>query len=251
MIIQLLHDYKRGEKFIKISKNDTHYRYVGSKYDVDILYHSSMFYAPEFYKVSVSNKTGGQIWSGGETMFLDSLFRSDFVSDDYDRMILTRVNSTESPNHMQIIMIDLKTGKEHVLTEEGHFFHAGHFISFDGIYYANNGVHCINYVNNSKFLLHGILNKHFKNITTWGACAVKDCIVVITGDMKNNVYLFDLIKQVVKDSTTLQLGTADSINITIGHVMADANAIISVSYSDRQASGALKHRETERYKLEF
>lgn len=251
MIIKPVHDYKREERFLRISKNDTHYRYVGHKYDVDILYHSSMFYAPEFYKVSVSNKAGEQIWSGGEIMFLDSLFRTDFVSDEYDRMILTRVNSTESPNHMQVIIVDLKTGKEEVLTEEGHYFQAGHFMSFDCIYYANSGVHCIDYANNNKFLLHDILNKHFDTVIKWGACAVKDCILVITGEEKNNIYLFNLIKQEVKDRTTLHWGTADSVNVSIGYVMPSSNAIISVSYSDRQTSGALKHRETERFHLEF
>ncbi len=246
--------YKLTPRFSRPAhiKNDIYHLYTSEKYVVEIIFHSAMFYAPEFYKVSVNSKSGEQIWSGGETLFLDSLFRTDFVSDRYDRMVLTRVNSTESANHMQVICVDLKTGKEEVLTEEGHYHLAGHFTSFDGIYYYSKiGVECIHYGDNSRFILEEILNTHFTEIQTWGTCSIKDCILVITREQGKNIHLFDLIKQQIKDSVTLHWETADSVYVSIGNGEQPTNTIVSVSYSDRQPSGALKHRGSEHYILEY
>jgi len=200
----------------------------------------------------VKNADGRQIWSGGDTMFLDTLFLTDFISDEFERMILTRVNSTESSSHSQIILIDLKTGQEEALTKEGAYYSAGHFISFDGIYYSDSrGTHCIYYGNNTQFLLRDILNKHFAHITTWGTCAVKDCMLVITGETENNLYLFNLVKQKIEDRTTFLWRKADSVFVNMGNAVKASNSVISVSYSDRQPSGALRHRETEYFNLEF
>ncbi|MFN8322411.1 MAG: hypothetical protein U0T74_07105 [Chitinophagales bacterium] len=231
---------------------DTHHLCTVGKYVVEIVFHSAMFYAPEFYKVSVKNTDGQQVWSGGDAMFLDSLFRTDFVSDKYDRMILTRVNSTDSSNHMQIILIDLNNGKEEVLTEEGAYHSVGHFVSFDCIYYSDyKGVHCIDYSNQNRFMLHDVLLQHFSDIKTWGACGVEDCILVVTHEPENNLYLFNLVKNEIVDSTTFHWKTADYVGLTIGYVMEHKSTNITVVYSDRQASGALKFRQSEHFLLEF
>lgn len=247
-------DFKAKSRFTRPAhiKADTHFIYTTEKYVVEIVYHSSMFYTPDFYCVSVKDKLGNEIWNGGKAYFLDSLFQTDFVSDEFNRMLLTRVNSTESPNHMQIVLIDLKTGKEVVLTDEGGYNYAGHFISFDGIYYADkNGVHCIDYGNNTQYILHDVLSKSFTKIITWGSCAIKDCILVITGEEENNVCLFNLHQQEIVDSITLIWGKADSVSLRVGYVVEKLNTTLSVSYSDRQASGSLKHLITEYYNLEF
>jgi hypothetical protein len=39
-------------------KSDTHHLYTTEKYVVEIVYHSSMFYTPEFYCASVKDKAG-------------------------------------------------------------------------------------------------------------------------------------------------------------------------------------------------
>ena len=247
-------DFKPTSRFARPAhiKADTHHLYTSEKYVVEMVYHSSMFYAPDFYSISVKDKLGNEIWNGGKAYFLDSLFQTDFVSDEFNRMILTLVNSTESSDHMQIVLIDLKTGKEEVLTDEGCYNSAGHFISFDGIYYADkNGVHCIDYGNNKQYLLHDVLSKSFTKIITWGSCAIKDCILVITGEEENNVCLFNLHQQELIDSTTLIWGKADSVSLCVGYVVQKLDTTISASYSDRQANGVLKHRLTEHYNLAF
>ena len=185
-------------------------------------------------------------------MFLDSLFRSDFVSDESDLMILTRVNSTESPNHMQIILVDLKTGKEKVLTEEGNYHLAGHFLSFNCIYYSDSkGTHCMDCNNNSLFMLNDVLNTRFTEIQTWGICPVKDCMIVITREQEQNVCLFNLIQEQIVDSATFHWGKADSINVIVGCAIQPSITLISVSYSDRQSNGVLKHKASENFMLEF
>jgi hypothetical protein len=211
-----------------------------------------MFYAPEFYKVTVKHADGRQIWSGGDTMFLDTLFLTDFISDEFDRMILTRVNSTESSSHSQIILIDLKTGKEEVLTEEGAYYSAGNFVSFDGIYYSDSrAVHCVDYNNNHRFILNDVLQFHFPVIKTWGACVMKDCILVVTTEKENNLCLFNLRQQKNMDRNTLCWQEADAVSISISGATKREETVLSISYADRQANGVLKHRGTEHYKLEF
>lgn len=233
-------------------KADTHYIFTTKKYVVEIVYHSSMFYAPDFFKVTVKASNGKHIWSGGDSMFLDTLFLTDFISDDYDRMILTRVNSTESSGHMDIILIDLKNGEEDILTEEGAYSAAGHFVSFDCIYYADhNGVHCIDCDTKNSFMLHDILLQHFKEIKTWGACAVKDCILVIAGNEENNVCIFNLMERRVIDSATLFWGHSTSVTLSIGCVNDNETSIVSVSYADKQANGVLKHSHTEHFVLRY
>ncbi len=253
-ISPLLSGYKTTSRLTRPAhiKNDTHYLYTTEKYVVEIVYHSSMFYAPDFYKVSVKRKSGEQVWSGGDAIFLVSLFRSDFLSDAYDLMVLIRVNSTENPDQMQIVLVDLKTGQEEALTHEGNYSLAGHFISFNAIYYADSkGIHCNDYDNKNQFMLHDVLNRHFSDIQTWGTCAIKDCILVINREQEQNVCLFNLVRQQIEDRTTLHWDNADSVHVAIGCVVQPSNSIVSVSYSDRQASGALKHRGTENFEILF
>ncbi len=246
--------YKTTPRFTRPAhlKNDTHYIYTTEKYVVEIVYRSSMFYAPDFYKVSVSDKSGQQIWSGCDTMFLDSLFRTDFVSDKYDRMILTRVNSTESSNHMQVILIDLKTGREDVLTEEGHYHIAGHFMSFDGIYYGiSNDLKCIDMEMGKEFLLIETLARSFSDIKSWGTCPIDNCILVITNAKENNVNLFDVRKEEIKAQETLQWKEADQVSIQTGYVLNYKSTIVTASYSTRTSSGALMHTGTEHFQIDF
>jgi len=253
-ISKLPHDFKRTPRFTRPPhiKTDTHYIFTTPKYVAEVVYHSSMFYAPEFYKVTVRSVDGKQIWSSGDAIFLDTLFSSDFISDEFDRMILTRVNSTESSNHSQIVLIDLKTGNKEVLTEEGAYYSAGNFVSFDGIYYSDSrAIHCVDYSNNHSFILSEVLQKYFAQIKTWGTCFVKDCILVVTTDKENNVCLFNLRQQKITDRSNLCWQDADAVSISISTGTNKEETILSVSYADRQASGALKHRGTEYFKLEF
>lgn len=233
-------------------KKDTHYLFTTEKYVVEVVYHSSMFYAPEFYKVTVKNHAGEQIWSGGDAIFLDTLFREDFISDRFNRLILTRVNSTESSSHLQIVLIDLLTGKETELTEEGDYRSCGHFISFDCIYFERNtGINCIDFGTNNTFNLIDILTNHFTGYKVWSRCPVKDCILVICTGNENSMYLFNLRNDRIEDQLSFQLKKSDAFMISVGSVPEPDNVIITVTYSQRQESGTLKHTGTEAFKLVF
>jgi hypothetical protein len=246
--------YKPFPRFTRPAhiKTDTHYIFTTKKYVAEVVYHSSMFYAPEFYKVTVKHLDGKQIWSGGDAIFLDTLFLTDFISDEYERMILTRVNSTESSSHLQIILIDLKTGKEELLTPEGAFYSAGHFISFDGVYYSDSkAVHCIDYSNNRSFVLTEVLKKHFQDIKTWGTCPANNCILVISKDRENNVALFDLRKEEVIEQATLHWKEADQVSIQVGCVLDKNCTTVTASYSNRTASGTLIYSGIEYFQVDF
>ncbi len=246
--------YKPFPRFTRPAhiKTDTHYIFTTKKYVAEVVYHSSMFYAPDFYKVTVKHIGGKKLWSGGDAVFLDTLFLTDFISDEYERMILTRVNSTKSSSHLQIILIDLKTGKEELLTPEGAFYSAGHFISFDGVYYSDSkAVHCIDYSNNRSFVLTEVLKKHFQDIKTWGTCPANNCILVISKDRENNVALFDLRKEEVIEQATLHWKEADQVSIQVGCVLEKNCTTVTASYSNRTTNGTLIYSGIEYFQVDF
>jgi hypothetical protein len=233
-------------------KADTHYLFTTEKYAVELVYHSSMFYAPDFYGVTVKDKIGRQIWSGGDSMFLDSLFRTDFISDTYDRMVLTRVNSTESAEHMQVILIDLKTGNETVLTEEGHYYIAGHFMSFDAIFYAfKNDIMCWDIKNDKRWLLFETLHSFYPKVISWSPCPVENCVLVITEQTSNNISLFNLFLNKVQSQSTILFKEADMLSITPQLVMSTSSVTLAVSYSKKELSGSFKYVETDFFEVTF
>ena len=251
-IQQLAANYKQENRFIKLSKNDTEYRFKTSKYVVDVVYATSNFYAPVFYYVTVKNNQNEIIWSGDKAIFLDRLFSAEFISDKFDSLILNRVNDTTRSNSMQIILIDLKTGEEKNFTQEGFYADFGHFISFDGIFYSESkDLNCIDFETGKTFLLNQTLKKHFSDIKTWGVCPIDYCILVITKAKENNVALFDLRKQEIKALATLQWKEADQVNLQIGSVQSNHSTIVTISYSNRLANGILINSETEYFEIRF
>lgn len=233
-------------------KPDTHFLFTTEKYITEVVYHSSMFYAPDFYKVTVKNHAGKQIWSGGDAIFLDTIFRQDFISDRYNRMILPRVNSTESSAHLQVILIDLITGKETVLTEEGDYRFCGHFISFDCIYFeSNSGMMCIDFRTDDTFDLTGMLTKHFPGFKTWGACPVEDCILVCCFGHEHVLYLFNVIRQVIVDQVSFRSRDADAVGVNIGSIGEPNSIALTVSYAQKLSGGGLKSLGEEMLNVVF
>ncbi len=250
MKIEQLHHYKREQKFVKISKNDTLYVLPTAKYDVTVEYASSNFYAPDFYYVSVKDKQGKNIWSGNKSMFLDTLFSAQFISNRFDKMILNRVNDTTNPNSQQMILVDLKTGTENTLTGESFFGMFGHFQSFDAVFfYEAATIHCLDFENGKEFRLDQIIAKHFTGYKTWGLCSVKDCIIVNTLEKENNLLLFNIRKEQIMAKCTLVHKAADSVNCSFNATADENELLLTVTYADKAANGHLAYTRTEYFKV--
>lgn len=253
MIVTLLKPgEKPTQKFNAIPGTVRSFCFSTSKFHIEATFHTAVFYAPEFYKVTAKTKSGTTIWSGGENVFLDSFFNEEFISDTYSKLILQRIGDTGKPESGQIILIDLNTGKEKELGERGAHSHSGHFQSFDGVFYSNAGrTNCLNFETGKEFQLKPILDNHFSSLKTWWPSPVRNCIVVLSTATENNLILFDLLKQEIKERTTVLLQTADNINLSFKTHPAKPILQLTADYAKRSAEGILQYIKSDHFIIEF
>ena len=239
-------------KFTTLPGSNTDYLFSTTKYDIEVKYGSSVFYAPSFYYVEAKNKQGAVVWSGGKRLFLDSLFQSDFISDKFDKLILCEVHDTGDSSSLQIVLVDLKTGQEQYLTPKGSHDNYGHFQSFDGIYYWDGkDIQVIDFETNERHMLYSVLKETFADIKAWRPSPVALCVVVATAAQQNNVSLFNFRQNKIVEQLTLVLDKADNINLFLTNEPDKNRVIISADFANRDGNGILKPLKTERYKIEF
>lgn len=162
------------------------------RYSIDCDYLGEIRFGPPYFSVSVFNGTK-KIWEsstyGGE------LFCNNIISARCNKLVLVKWFSSSDPDKQVVTEIDLKTGKEKYLTEEGRYTYAGHFDSFDGIFYSKSGVNdtiCLDRETQETFLLNETLGKDIDNVFSWGLSPVENTIIVISNSEKENVILYDL-----------------------------------------------------------
>lgn len=239
-------------RFTALKGSSTSYVYKTAKYEIRADYACSNFYAPDFFKVAVSNNNGEMIWSGGERSFIDTLFMTEIISEQHNRLVLCSVGNVADPGTMQVIAIDLTNGSEQVLAGPGSHHSYGHLLSSDVAYYSTgNKTYCFNFETGNSIELSDILNNHFKDIKTWWPCPVKNCILVITTASENNISLFNIAGQVITAQLTLGFDTADSYNLSMVNIAAEQAMCIAISYSVRNAQGILGFSHSTRYRLNF
>jgi hypothetical protein len=239
-------------RFTALQGSSTSYIYKTANYEIRADYACSNFYAPDFFRVTVSDNNGKMIWSGGERTFIDTLFVTEIISESYNRLVLCSVGDVADPGTMEVIAVDLTNGSEQVLAGPGSHHSFGHLLSSDAAYYSTGSkTYCVNLETGNSIDLSAILNNHFKGIKTWWPCPVKDCILVITTAAENNISLFNIVGQVVTEQLTLGFDTADSYNLSIVNVAAEQAVYIAVNYSVRNAQGILGFSHTSHYLLGF
>lgn len=238
-------------KFRPIPGTTRSFCFSTAKFEIEVVFATANFYAPEFYHVVAKNKAGETIWSGGESLFVDNLFSQEFISDAFDKMILQRIEDTSLPDSGQIILVDLKDGTERELGPKGAYGHSGHFQSFNGVFYATEGVtRCINFETGKTYELNTILQKQLGPRWTWWPCPVSNCIVVRKDDEKK-LALFDLTVEAIKDQCPLPLETADSVNLSFSIHPALPVLQISATYACRNSNGILQYLKTDYFTVEF
>lgn len=252
MKIEQLHNYKREQKFAKISKNDTHYRYYGNKYDVDMLYHSSNFYSPDFHTIRVSDKSGKAVWDGGSLLFHSDFFGSTFLSETYDSMVLPLVNDTSDSESMQVILVDLQSGLYKAITGRGFYPYTGHFLSFNGIFYGeSNGIKCLDFEQGTDYYLFEKLNTEATSVISWTPCFVPGCLLVINRSPENNIALFNTQTSVWVSFGSITFKEADRVSVSCHPSWNSSRIIVDISYFVKNGSGALQMQSTEFYQIDL
>ncbi len=172
------------------------------EYSLQCSYEGEIRMGPPYYFVEVL-RNGNKIWSG--RTYSGEIFNKNIISAKRQKLILVKWYSLD-PNDEAVVEIDLETGTEKVLTEQARYHYAGHFDSFDGIFYAATGkdLICENFETQEKFFLNETLNKSIDNIISWGISPVRNTIIVVTRDETHNVILFNLKNKLIVSTTTME-----------------------------------------------
>ena len=243
---------KPQQNFERVKGKTETLLFTTEKYKVECAWSTSNFHGPDFFCVLVTDLNGKFIWDGRADVFMDSVFSSDFISDRFDKMILTRVNDTGNSNSTQVILVDLKNGSAQALSEEGFCAAAGHFISFDAVFWSEKeDVHCFDFENKKDFLLFEILKKQFTDIKTWAPSPVADCILIVTAEAENNLVLFDVRKAEIREKQTIAFKKMEFIHPRFERLQSPDKAVLSVSYAQKAANGYPAHAGTDYFSISF
>lgn len=208
MNIRLLTGYRPAflpdTRFIR--ENELHYQYHGDRYTVFIQWAGEVRAGNSFYSIRVEDKSGHELWSGGKTIFYESIFCSDFLHEEQQRLVITRVNATDTPQHMQVVLVNLASGQEEIITEEDFYPSAGHFFADDRLYYYR-GKETMVYVpaTGDTFCLSERLRSFIPVYRLWFNVPVPGHVLVLTGDAAENALLLHTETGTIRERATVPL----------------------------------------------
>lgn len=238
--------------FARVQGKTETFLFTTTKYKVELAWKSSTFNGPDFFCVSVTDLNGKFIWDSRADVFLDTVFSSDFISDRFDKMVLIRVNDTSNSASTQAILVDLKNGQAQTLSEEGFCQTAGHFLSFDCVFWSEkNEIRCRDSETQNEFLLFELLKKQFAEIKTWAPSPVADCILIVTAEKENNLVLFDLRKEEVRDRITIGFKEMEYVHPRFERLLPGNTAVLTVDYAIKAANGYPAHAGTDHFSISF
>ncbi len=213
------------------------------EYGIQCSYEGEIRMGPPYYFVEVL-RNGNKIWSG--RTYGGEIFNKNIISAKYHKLILVKWYSLD-PNNEVVVEIDLATGIEKVLTKEARYHYAGHFDSFDGIFYAATGkdLICENFETKEKFFLNKTLNKSIDNVISWGLSPIRNTIIVVTGDETHNVILFNLKNKLIVSTATMEHNLSSDGRINCFLDKENEKVVFKLSDYEKQEEG---NRSVECYK---
>ena len=161
---------------------------------------------PPYFYVKVE-KNNSVIWKS-DSIHGGELFFKNILSERFKKLILVKWFSTMDPSQQTIVMIDLENGIEKEIVERQRYYWAGHFHSFDGIFYSDSNkddIRCRDLENNSDFLLFERIKEKISNPISWSISDIDNTIIVFTNDTYDNVFLFDIRKKEIIDSLKMPM----------------------------------------------
>jgi len=185
---------------------------------------------PPFYQVTVLNN---QTEIFKDAIYGGEIFCHNILSEKHNRLILVKWFSEVNPYEQVIVSIDLISGKEVFLTGKDRYFNAGHFDSFDGIFYSKSGItdtFCKNLETHETFMLEETLNKHINHFFSWGLSPLKDTIIVVTKEKKNNLIIYNLKNKKIESACTMDFDLSE--NGKISCFLDKENNAVLIEFSD-------------------
>lgn len=164
-------------------------------------------FGPEYKFVKVYSK-GVEIWDGGKNIYGAESFQHNVIGEKYNKLILIRWFFESDPCEQTVVEIDLATGTETRLDMNQRYWEAGHFNSFDGVFYRKSHIKddlCKDFGTRTEFLLFERIREKIDKAFDWSVTAVKDCILVYAQTMRDNVALYNVRKQEVVEFMTLDI----------------------------------------------
>lgn len=251
MKVEALPSGTAASRFVRVPDAVETFRLVTERYEIEAAWATSAFYGPDFFRVQVRDRAGRTVWSGGDALFLDSLFRVTCVSDRFHRLVLTRVHDTSRGDRLQVILVDLDAGMETTLTEVGGY-DAGLFDAFDGVHvHGPEGVACLDLASGERFPITERLAAVPGTVRTWAPTPVPRCILVVTDSTEDNLVLLELASGEVRERATLRWRPGDRATVTIDPPPGVDAVDLSVVHARPSERGAFVHAGTERFRVTF
>jgi hypothetical protein len=228
-----------------------HGKIEDGRYSVKCGYLGEVRFGPPYFAVNVF-KDNEKIW--GDSTYGGELFCENIISEKYNKLILVKWFSLSDPNDQIVTEIDLETAKEKQITEKGRYFYAGHFNSFDGIFYHKRGVQdtiCIDFESQETFLLQETLKHDIEHVLSWGLSPIENTIIVISNTKKENIILYDLKNKKILKRITVHYKLSENGKIRCYLDKKNESVLIQFSDYDVLVDGKISNERKEYKLLEF
>lgn len=104
---------------------------------IEVIYAGEIRFGPPYFRIKAIGKDQ-ELWNGKDAIYGGELFNKNILGELHNKLVLVKWTSSH-PNDQIVVAIDLLTGKETELTQKKRYFYAGHFYSFNGIFYSMGG----------------------------------------------------------------------------------------------------------------
>jgi hypothetical protein len=210
--------------------------YKTDLYEVQTSRAGEIRFGPEYKFIKVYSK-GVEIWDGGQNIYGEESFQHNVLGEAYDKLILIKWFSESNPYEQAVVEINLATGKETKLDINQRYWEAGHFNSFDGMFYKKSDIKdylCKDFAAKSDFLLYERINEKIKNAFSWTVTSIKDCILVYSRQTTDNVLLFNIRKKEIIDFHTIDFEVSERGTLNISSHLDKRNSELTIRYHDHE-----------------
>lgn len=202
------------------------------RFELKCDYAGEIRFGPPYYKVNIFENEI-KIWEnyiyGGE------LFCQDILSAKFNKLILVKWHSL-SPNDETIVEIDLISKKEKEITKKSRYHFAGHFNSFDGIFYSEFGINniiCKDLVTDESFLINELITKYINNVINWGISSIDNTILVLSQNLnKFTITVFNVKLKRIEDEGQFEFNVSDNVSFNFFLDKDNKKSLLEISDYD-------------------
>ena len=153
-----------------------------------------------------------------------------------------------------VVEVDLATGRERTLVEHQRYWEAGHFNSFDAIFYRKSEIKdylCKDLEAKTDFLLYERIKEKIKAAFQWGVTSITNTIIVFTREDKNNVVLYNIRKKEVVDYNTIDFHPSERGSLRSYLDKSTGQLIVHCSDFNLDSGNRIINSTCKYYKIRF